>query len=267
MRTIPQTLLPLALWVTFGAPVTIAQTEDYDKWSLNLGVFFTDRETDTRLDAVSGTPGSDVDLEEELGLDKSDSVFRFDGSFRFVPKHQIDFSAFDLSRTASARIQETINWNDTIFLIDTSLETDFDLTIYKAAYTWRFLQRAQGYLGLTGGLYIADTRMSLIAPISGQQEVSDMTAPLPVFGLRGEYSFSEKWSFRASGEIFIYESGDYDGSLYDFYAGVDYRLFEHVAVGIGINTVRMDIGVTKPDLTGDLDWRYEGGLLFFKFDF
>ena len=88
-----------------------------------------------------------------------------------------------------------------------------------------------------------------------------------MFGLRGEYSFSEKWSFRASGEIFIYESGDYDGSLYDFYAGVDYRLFEHVAVGIGINTVRMDIGVTKPNLTGDLDWRYEGGLLFFKFDF
>jgi hypothetical protein len=253
--------------MVFAAPAAVAQTEDYDKFSLSLGVFFTDRETDTRVDTTFGSPGSNVDLEEELGLDKSDSVFRFDGLYRFAPKHQLDFSAFDLSRSASTVIQETFTWDDTEFEIDSSLNSEFDLKIYKAAYTWRFLQRPQGYLGVTGGLYIADMQMILSAPLTNLREASSTTAPLPVFGLRGEYNFSERWSFRASGEIFVYESGDFDGSLYDVYAGFDYRLFENMALGIGVNTVRMDLGVTKAKLRGELDWQYEGGLLYFKFNF
>ena len=76
----------------FAAPAAIAQTDDYDKFSLSLGVFFTDRETDTRIDTSLGAPGSDIDMEEILGLDKTDSVFRLDGVFRFAPKHQINSS-------------------------------------------------------------------------------------------------------------------------------------------------------------------------------
>jgi hypothetical protein len=58
-----------------------------------------------------------------------------------------------------------------------------------------------------------------------------------------------------------------DGSLVDLYAGIDYRLFEHVAIGVGLNSVRLDVEVSDSDLTGALDWQYDGVLLFFKFDF
>jgi len=230
-------------------------------------VFITDRETNTRFDSTDGTPGTDVDLEADLGLEKSDSVFRIDASYRFAPKHQITFSVFDLSRTASREIQKEIRWQDSVFLINTIVDTDFDLAIYKIDYTWRFMQRDQGYLGVTGGLYIADFSIRLSAPTTNQQEVSDATAPLPVIGLRGAYNFSEKWLFRADGEIFFFEYGDWDGSLYDVYAGVEYKLFEHMGIGIGVNAVKMDLGVTKPDLAGKLVFQYEGALVFFRFDF
>ncbi len=259
--------LLFALWMAFGTSTALAQAEDYDKFSLSIGVFFTDRNSDTRLDAASGTPGSDVDLENDFGLDNSDSVFRIDGYYRFKQKHRLDFSYFDLSRTSTAVLQRDIDWNGTLFPVNSSVDGDFDLAIYKLAYTWTFMQRDKGYLGLTGGLYIADFKTSVSAPALGQREVGDATAPLPVFGLRGEYNFSEKWSFRGSIEIFVLEYGDWDGSLYDIYAGIDYQLFEYVAIGLGINSVGLDIGVTKQDITGDLDWRYDGGLLFFKFDF
>ena len=51
------------------------------------------------------------------------------------------------------------------------------------------------------------------------------------------------------------------------YAGIDYQLFENVAVGLGYNSVRFDIGVAKTNFDGDMDWRFDGGLLFLKFDF
>jgi hypothetical protein len=31
--------------------------------------------------------------------------------------------------------------------------------------------------------------------------------------------------------------------------------------------VGMDLGIDDPGLTGTLDWRYSGGLIFVKFDF
>ncbi len=236
--------LLFVLWIIFGLPTAIAQTEDYNKFSLSLGWFFTDRETDTRFDTSIGSPGTDVDLEDELGLDKTDSVFRLDGYYRFAPKHQINFSVFDLSRVATTQIQKDISWDDTVFPIDTVLTTDFDLAIYKVDYTWRFKQRDNWYLGLTVGLYIADFNIDLFTTNADLFERGGATAPLPVIGLRGAYEFSERWTFRADGEFFFLEYQDFDGSLYDVYAGLEYSVSEHMGIGVGVNAVKLNLGLT-----------------------
>lgn len=249
------------------SPAT-AQTSDQEKFSISIGLFVTDRDSETQFDGQVGSMiGTNVDVESELGLNTSDSVFRLDGYYRFNQKHRIDFSWFDLSRTGSKQIQRDINWKDTLFAVDTVIDSEFDLSIYKVAYTWSFMQRDRGYLGLTAGLYIADISTSLSAPSVGTQEGGGFTAPLPVIGLRGKYHFSDKWSFRASGEIFAFAYGDFDGSLYDMYVGVDYQLFDRMAIGVGLNSVRMNLGVDKENANGDLDWNYDGGLIFLKFAF
>ena len=269
MKVTSRFFLPLmTLWMALSSPAALAQTDDYDRFSLSFGVFFTDRETDTRIDSSIGPPGSDLDMEEILGLDKTDSVFRIDGAFRFAPKHQLNISAFDLSREATVTLLQDISVGETMFPAGTEVDTDFDLGIYKIDYTWRFVQRDNGFFGVTGGLYIADMDITIDAPNVPliRPELNGATAPLPVLGFRGQYDFSEKWSFYADAEIFFFEYGDVDGSLYDVYAGLDYSFSEHVALGIGINSVKMDLGVSKTDLSGALDWQYEGALLFLKFD-
>ena len=240
---------------------------DDAKFSVSLGVFITDRDSKTQLDLAVGSPGTPVDLETDLGLDRSDSVFRIDGYYRFSDKHQIDFSAFDLSRTATKVIEKEIDWQGTIFPISTVVDAEFDLNIYKLAYTYSFMRREKGFVGLTAGLYIADIGTRLSGQNVGTREGGEITAPLPVVGLRGEYRFSEKWAFRASGEFFALEYQDFDGSLTDLYAGFDYQLFDHAAIGLGLNSVRIDLGIEGNDLNGDIDWRYDGGLLFVKFEF
>ena len=260
-------ILLFLLATFFWAPAAVAQATDYNKFGLSFGVFFSERETDTTVDTSLGAPGTNVDLEDDLGLDKSTSVFRLDGFYRFAPKHQINFSAFDLSRSASVQIQKEFVWDGTLYEIDTVVNSDFDLQIYKLDYTWRFLQREKWYLGLTGGLYVADFDIRLESNNVNPPDNDGLTAPLPVIGLRGEYSFSERWTFRADAEIFAFEYDDYDGSLYDLYAGVDYDFTEHFGMGIGINTLKMDIGVTKTSFAGNLDWQYTGALLFLKVEF
>ena len=90
---------------------------------------------------------------------------------------------------------------------------------------------------------------------------------MPVIGLRGEYEFADRWTFRASGEFFFIEYEDIDGSLVDLYAGVDYRVLDNMSVGLAVNRVGIDVDSEDENFRGALDWRYTGGLLFLKFDF
>jgi hypothetical protein len=240
---------------------------DDSQLSFSVGIFVTDWDSETRLDASSGPMGTPVDLETDLGVDTSDSAFRIDGYYRINDKHRIDFSAFDLSRTGNKQLVKEINWQGTIFPISASVNSDIDLNIYKIAYTYSILRREKGYLGLSAGLYIADVGTRVSAENIAKREGGDATAPLPVVGLRGEYQIAEKWSFRASGEIFALDYQGFDGSLIDLYAGIEYQLFEHAAIGLGVNSVSIDVEIERNDLSADLDWRYDGGLLFVKFDF
>jgi hypothetical protein len=267
-RGLVRTIIPSALVLLFAMPIAAAQSADLDdRFSVSLGVFIADRDTLTRLDGSVPDSGTEVDLEGTLGFKKSDSVFRIDGYYRFNEKHRIDFSAFDLSRKASKQIDEEFIWDGETYPVDVLVNAALDLKVYKLAYTWSFMRREDWYLGASLGLYVADIGTSISAESGGQFSSRGITAPLPVLGLRGQYEFSERWTLRGSAEVFAFDYGDYSGDLYDLYAGVDYQFSAHVAVGLGINSVRMDIGVGKPNFNGNLDWQYDGGLLFFKFDF
>ncbi len=94
-----------------------------------------------------------------------------------------------------------------------------------------------------------------------------ITAPLPVIGIRGEYEFADKWTFRASGEFFLVEFDNVDGALVDLYAGLDYAVLDSVSMGLGFNSVALDVDASKSGFQGSLDWQYTGALLFLKFDF
>ncbi len=267
-RTLLETMTASILALLFAMPAAAQQSSTIDdKFSVSLGVFLTDRGTRTSVDGDVPDSGTDVDLENTLGFDKSDTVFRIDGYYRFNEKHRIDFSAFDLSRVASKQIDTEFEWDGEVYPVDALVNASLDLKIYKLSYTWSFMRRQDWYLGLTGGLYVLDIGTSIGEASLGQRSSGGTTAPLPVFGFRGQYDFSENWAFRGSAEFFALDYGNYSGNLSDLYLGVDYRFSKHASVGVGINSVRLDVGVDETNFNGDLDWRYDGGLLFFKFDF
>ncbi len=189
MLSNPSVVIGLLLLAPAGA---LAQSDPGDRFSVSLGAFITNRDTDTRLDSDTLGTGTEIDFEEDIGLDRSDSVFRVDGHYRFRQKHRANFSVFDLSRDSSAAVQRDIQYGDRVFLLDTVVNANFDLTIYKLAYTYSVMQRDNGYLGVTLGAYIADSKIGLAEQSLGQVEVREITAPLPVVGLRGEYEFTDR---------------------------------------------------------------------------
>ena len=248
-------------------PAADAQpTAREERASIMLGAFVTDRESNTRLDSDEGE-GTEIDLEDDLGLESSTNVARLGGYVWLGERHRLDGSYFDLSRSASLPINETIEFGDETFVINTVVETESDLTIIKADYTFAVLARERGWFGVTGGLYVAETTLSLSQATLGRAETEDVTAPLPVFGLRGDYAINDRITLRGAIQLFAFEADDVDGRFSDFYVGADYGFGERMAVGLAYNRVSMNLGAVEDrGLDARLDWGYDGFLLYFKLD-
>ena len=231
-----------------------------------LGAFITDRQSNTRFDSDAGD-GTDIDMEDDLGLESSTNAARLGGYVWLGKRHRLDGAYFDLSRTASIPIQETIDFGDETFQINTALTTESDLTIIKADYTFAVLAKDRGYLGLTAGLYIAESGFALSQPTLGRAESEDVTAPLPLFGLRGDYAINDRITLTGAAQVFAYSTDSLDGHLTDFYVGADYGFGKRMAVGLAYNRVSMNIGAEdESGFDGRLDWGYDGFVLYFKVD-
>lgn len=237
-----------------------------ERASIMLGAFITDRESNTRLDSDAGD-GTEIDMEDDLGLEASTSVARLGGYVWLGRRHRLDGAYFDLSRSASIPIQETIDFGDQTFEINTALTTEADLTIIKADYTFAALAKDRGFLGITAGLYVAESGYALSQPTLGRAETEDVTAPLPLIGLRGDYAINDRITLRGASQWFAFETDDLDGRLVDFYVGADYGFGQRMAVGLAYNSVSMNIGAQEDDgFNGRIDWGYDGFLLYFKVD-
>jgi hypothetical protein len=242
-------------------------TDDGERASIMLGGFITDRQSSTRLDSDSGS-GTDIDMEDDLGLESSTNVGRIGGYVWLGQRHRLDGAYFDLSRSAAIPIQETIEFGDETFAINTVVETEADLSIIKADYTFAVLARDSGWFGVTGGLYIAESSLALSQATLGRFESEDVTAPLPLFGLRGDYAINDRITLRGAMQWFAFEAEDVDGRLTDFYVGADYGFGQRMAVGLAYNRVSMNLdAIEDQGFNSQLDWGYDGLLLYFKFDF
>ena len=256
----------LALWLPLAA--SAQPTQGGERAAIVVGAFITDRQSNTRLDRDNGGDGTDIDMEDDLGLESSTNVARIGGYVWLGRRHRLDGAYFDLSRSASIPIQETIDFGDETFQINTILNTEADLTIIKADYTFAVLAKDRGYLGVTAGLYVADTGFALSQPALGRAESEGVTAPLPLFGLRGDYAINDRITLTGAAQVFAYSTDEIDGHLTDFYVGADYRFGKRMAVGLAYDRVSMNIGAQEDfGFNGRLDWGYDGFLLYFKYDF
>jgi hypothetical protein len=241
---------------------------DRERASIYFGAFITDPATEVRLDSDSGE-GTDIDIEDDLGVESSISVLRLGGYWWFKRRSRLDFSVFNVGRNGSKQIDKTIEFGDRTFTIDTVVSTETDLNVTKAAYTFAPLLKDRGYLGVTAGLHVTKNKLSLSEPALGAIESETLTAPLPVIGVRGQYAFTERFTLRGAVEVFGLETDDIDGSFADRYVAVDYSVGPRFDVGLAYNDVLFDISANKGGnrFNGTLDWGYTGWLLYMNVNF
>lgn len=242
----------------------------WEKWSLSLGGFASTLASDVRV----GTPGvgAEIDLDEVLGLESSDTVFRIDAAYRFGSsrKHRWDFTWFDLSREATRTLTQAINVDGTIYPVGTTVDSVFDLAFYNVRYSYSFLQDDRVDLAGSVGLHVTDIGLTIHSLTQGTSG-DTVTAPLPLIGARLDVALTEKWYARSSVEFLYLALGDFKGKISDVLLAAEYRAWKNFSIGAGLNAVAMSLEAESESsgvkFVGDVNIDFVGLIFYGKLMF
>lgn len=236
----------------------------YRKFSISLGgAAFSEFNTELRVN--KGSVGTELDMEELLGLDGGDRTARLDGEFSFNRRHSIAFSYYDIARNGQRTIANPIDIGN-VTIPAGGVKTDFDTEIIKLAYHYNFVADERTKISASFGFHVMhiDTSIeSVNGPSSGSFRAF---APLPVFGLHGSYALSPTWMLSASSEIFQIQYDQFGGFLGDNRLTLEHDTFDHFGWGLGFNGFRLDGSVDGQSNTeAHLDYGYQGLFLYLRF--
>jgi len=236
-----------------------------DKYFVDLGVFFPERKVELSVDGPISSAQGDIDFETEFGLKKSEDLFALNFGWRFGEKWQFGLQYFESSGQRQKALDEDVEWGEFVFGAGTGVRAGLDFSLIRTVLARRFASADHhdfgigiGFHWLEIGAFIEGNAILNGVQAGFRRESVTANAPLPNIGAWYLRSLSENWAFSARFDWLSADVGDYDGTLINASAGINYRIFEHVGLGLSYNLFQLDIGVDKNGWRGDVRTSYEG---------
>ena len=242
----------------------------WERYSVTFGGFVADVNSDVRLGINKLGTGVDVNLEDALGLDTTSRVLRVGAAVRFGKsrRHQAEFSWFQLNRDATKTLGRDVIIDNVVYPIGSKVDSFLDVEIWKAAYNYSFFLDDRINLAAGLGVFVMPIKYGVTASGIGETG-EDITAPLPVIGLRADFALTRKWFLRQSVDLFYLKVGDFKGGVVDSTTAVEYKPWKNLGFGLAANSFKLEIeaqGEDYPniDFVGKINFDYLGLLLYGK---
>ena len=242
-----------------------------DTFFVSLGTYLVNTDTTVRLNGTTQNSGTEVDWDRTFG-DATATQFRVDAMWRFAERHKLRALWFNTSRSKSATIDEEINWDGETFPVDSRVKGDINWDIYEVAYEYSFVRHDDYELSASIGAYYAAFDSSLSATITNPGGTTQRNArrdasvdlPLPVLGLRGLWALPYGLSLDVSGQWFSATIGDYSGNLQDYRATLTWQPQTWLGIGLGYDWFQAHGDVDASDFEGNLDWTFQGPMIYYS---
>lgn len=260
-----------------AAPAAFAQMDDWivpgkERVSLKLGAFTPAFSTDVRVDNANLGSGTDVNLRDDLGLERRQTGVFFSGEWRFSPNHRLGIAYSQFSPKGSVTATKDIQIGDEIYPAGANLTSEFKLRLMPITYSYSFIRTEQQELAGTIGLSIQSLQLRVNGSTSlGVTDINtevDAKAdlPLPLFGLRWDYNFSRHWSAGLSAGLFslkvVEDQAKAKGTLSSVTGYGEYRFTKNVGVGLAVTSFRVNLDADDSEWKGRIKYTYWGPQLY-----
>jgi hypothetical protein len=216
--------------------------------------FVFNADTVFRFNGASGL-GATVDFADTLGGSRDDTFWRIDSRYRFNDRHSLAFSYYDVNREGNQTLTQDITIGDTTYAAGGAIQSKIDIELYRLIYNYSFYHNDKVELAISPGLYLAklDTLFAgnLICAggpsclggttLASRVESEKLTVPLPSIGFLLNYNITSRLQAQLRFDWFYFEVNTLKGSMNEFYAGLEYRLFKHFAVGGAFDRLSIDV--------------------------
>jgi hypothetical protein len=273
---LPLSLLPVQARAQSRAEFEMVKGID-ERFRLDMGGFFQEFSTTVRLDSASRGMGTEVNLEDDLGLKGSQANFRADGYWRFGRHARLDFAFINWNRRASRTLDRDFQIEDNVFHAGASVDTRLSVYTGELYYSYSLVNNPETEFALMLGVSTLFNSLSVEgqATVAGsggtasgafERQSRSLVAPIPAVGAHFRYTLLPGFLFSARIKGFGATIDNVKGSMLDWKVGLDYYPWKNV--GVGAAWAQTDIRVTyKTDPTAELDYKYSGPMAYLSLVF
>lgn len=271
MRYLPCTLLGLALCTAMSA--ASAQQAEIplnpalrDRFWFGIGAFYPKTTTEAQLNSSTLGAGTNVTLEDSLGMDERKAVPNAMARIRFGERWRFEAEWFQLNRDGQRVINRDIQFGDQVFPVNSTVSSSFDFYDLRLSAGYSFFKRQDKELGVGLGLHVAQYDIRLAGAALGAQQ-EDVLAPLPVISLYGQFALTDTWAVGARLDRFALSYDKFEGSLSSMALDLTYQLLRNVGVGIGYRSLFIRMEAEDDARTLKFKQTFEGPTFFLTANF
>jgi outer membrane protein len=234
---------------------------------VRLAAFSDSIDTKIVSNGDAGFPGSEIDLEDTLGLSDGETILMVDAIFRIGEFHRIEIGYFDLGRNGVATLQDPIMFGDELFAAGTTVNSSTETKILRLGYAYSLINDMQKELGFMAGVHYSTLRTEVFAPATGQRDATDASVPLPVIGVHGSIAVGKQAALTARLQFFRMDFDRYSGVMNYASLELQRRFGETFSVGLAYNYLAMNLDSRADDFKGAIKVRHHGPVLFVSASF
>ncbi len=262
------------LWLALAA--TLAHADgDYasptdDRVRLSLGIMRMSSSTTMQVNPSTGTPGTEINAENDLGLDKSDIEPKFQAMLRVEQNQRLRFDYFTLDRNDQKTLEGApIVFGNVVLQTGDPVQSSLSLRSLGLAYGYSFLHTETLEFAATVGINEMDisTSARVQTQTSHIYQNENVAGPFPTLGIDGTWVVSRRFYFDGRAQYLQLHINDLDGSLGFYELDALYRLRPNVSFALGYNAVRAHLSSTKTSQSGFFNIDTQGPELFVRVAF
>lgn len=257
-----------------------AQGEDESRWRVFVGGFFPDVESSFQTSDPEEGVGELIRLEDDLGLDDSADALRLNLAYRMGGRrrHVLEFQYLQIDRDGRVTVEDDIEFGEEVFPASADVATSVKTEDFDIHYTYMLVANEKGFFGISAGVHgiRVDARARGTFSVAGgpaealEQEAVDEEFPLPLFGIRGAYFFSDRWSASGGFKWLDLTVGDIDGGFIDAWLRLEFGISKAVSLGAGYAVIDVDFDREPSKKRAGVkaaDYEYSGPEIFLRFKF
>ncbi len=239
-----------------------------DRFALRVSYFAPRIDTFLRLDRTTGQPGTDLHVEDDLGLEDKSNMARMEMVFRLREKNRLRVDYLKLTRFGDQVLTKTIAFGDQTFLVNDRAQTELDYRSLGLTYTRSLLYFDRFELGVGLGISLLEAHAKGEVVARNVREKQDGVAPYPTLALDTTWRISKRWSLNARGQTFTANLSDFTGSMSDYHGDIQYRWARNFAFGLGYTSLRLrGESTSTKNMPGKLNQDIKGPEFFIRASF